>query len=73
MGRVEAYENDIKKIQKLNLTSDIFISKVLEESGEVPQVIARRIENQKDDFCLKEWITLAARATSIEEFGKAIR
>lgn len=53
------------------LRTAIFV--ILEESGEVPQVIARRIENPKDDFCLKEWITLAARATSIEEFGKAIR
>jgi len=46
---------------------------ILGKLGEVPQVIARRIENQKDDFCLKEWIGLAASVTSVEEFGKAIK
>ena len=81
VARVRYLKNETKGVREMceifdeerreGLRTAIFV--ILGKLGEVPQVIARRIENQKDDFCLKEWIGLAASVTSVEEFGKAIK
>ena len=63
MGRVETYENDVKKIQKLNLTSDIFISKVLEDPSVLEELL-HLITNQKwkihqmrGQYCIRQLVT----------------
>lgn len=63
MGRVEAYENDIKKIQKLNLTSDIFISKVLEEPDVLEELLylitnqTWKIHQMRGQYCIRQMVT----------------
>ena len=48
------------------------IIELLEETGEVPEELAKVINSQKDLEILKQWIKFAARADSIEEFENLI-
>ena len=63
MGRIETYENDVKKIQKLNLTSDIFISKVLEEPSVLEELLHLltnqkwKIHQMRGQYCIRQLVT----------------
>ena len=43
---------------------------VLEGYGEIPERIRKRLEGEENCQILREWLKLAARADSMEDFGK---
>lgn len=43
---------------------------LLFELGDVPEELRGRIYSQQDDGILKEWLKLAAKAKSVEEFQR---
>ena len=50
---------------------DIF--ELLKETGDVPERVSKLIFAQKDMVVLREWLKIAARAVSVEEFEDKIR
>ena len=58
-GRMEGRREDI-----LNLLADL---------GDVPDYLTEQIRGQKDEDVLMNWLLLAAKAESIEDFASKIR
>ena len=48
------------------------IIEILEERGQVPANLAEIINSQKDLEVLKQWVKLAARVDSVDDFETAI-
>lgn len=67
--REEGWEEGWEK-GRLTLTETIL--DFLKEMGTVPKDLYTMITNQKDSEVLKQWIKLAARVSSIEDFKKQI-
>lgn len=67
--REEGWEEGLEK-GRITLTETIL--DFLKEMGTVPEDIYTMIINQKDSDVLKQWIKLAARVSSIEDFKKQI-
>ena len=44
------------------------ILKLLEDYGDVPEELHKKILSEQDPNTLKKWLKLAAKASSIEEF-----
>lgn len=54
-GKIEARVQDILEL--------------LEDYGEIPEEIRQRLEEETNLGVLKEWVKIAARAQSIQEFA----
>lgn len=63
--------DDIIYYQRLDSVMDCVLD-VLAEYGEVPEELQRKIRKQSNMDLMKEWLKIAVRAGSIEEFKEAI-
>ena len=64
--REEAYDEG--KIDGVKTGKADAILELLEDYGEIPQKLRDRIHEEKKLDVLKQWLKLAAKAASLEEF-----
>ena len=69
--RKDGFNDGFTEASKNTLVNNIF--DLLNDYGEIPEDLKEQINNQKDISILRQWLKLAARADSIEDFHRKIQ
>lgn len=61
---------DLERKENKNLGRALSILELLEDCGNISDELRQKILNEQNEQILKQWLKLAARSSSLEEFGE---